>query len=80
MGTTERIQELLDIEYDKQLEYIMSTDSEVEPLIESIASDLARLYVLHNGKAIVMCAVMMQQIDEAVREEAELRAREQVYE
>ena len=82
MGTTssERLQELIDIEYEKALEDILSRDSEVEPLIEAIASDLARLYVLHRKRQKFFCQSMLQQIDTAVREEADLRAREVVYE
>lgn len=63
----------------KHIEDIKANSSEVEPMVDKIKSDIARIYCIKNGDKRKTDRLMSQQIDIEVRSEAELRAREELY-
>jgi len=64
---------------ERNIEDIEANSSEVDPMINRLDGDIARLYCLHHKDPLRFGRLAIQQISLEIESEAELRARKEIY-
>lgn len=64
---------------ERNIEDIEANSSEVDAMVNRLDSSIARLYCLHHKDPLKFGLLVIQQIDQEIESEAELKAREELY-